>query len=151
MNEEHTTQQTSGAPDDLAGQMVDEAARRYKEVPKSSDLRSFQFGNLFVGRLDRENYIYGLIAGVIIGAILTFIPVIGWIIAFGLCVVGLGATVRRLHDIAQTGWIALLGFIPVIGLFLMVYLAFVRAVDEGNTYGPKPDPKRGFYHAMFNL
>jgi uncharacterized membrane protein YhaH (DUF805 family) len=151
MNEEQTTQHTSGTPDGIAGQMVEEAARRYKDVPKSADLKSFQFGNLFTGRLDRENYIYGLIAGIILGAVLSFIPIIGWIIGLGLCVVGFGVTVRRLHDIAQTGWIALLGFIPVIGLFLMVYLAFAKAVDEGNTYGPKPDPKRGFYHAMLNM
>lgn len=151
MNEEHTTIGDSPRQEGVADKMVEEAARRYKEIPKSGDLKGFQFGKLFEGRIDRENYIYGLVAGFVLGAILSFIPVIGWIIGLALAVVGFGVLIRRLHDIAQTGWIALLSFVPVIGLLLVIYLAFAKAVDAGNTYGPKPDPKRGFYHAILNI
>jgi type IV pilus assembly protein PilA len=43
-----------------------------------------------------------------------------WIpIAF---VVNVGSTVRRLHDLGQSGWLALVLFVPCISLFFLVYL-----------------------------
>lgn len=53
--------------------------------------------------------------------------------------IGLG--VRRLHDTGRTGWLILLGLIPLVNLVLIYFFAIEG--DAGpNEYGP--DPKGGF-------
>ena len=151
MNEEHGQEGSGSADHGAADRMVKEASRRYQDVPKKEDLKGFKFEKLFEGRVDKENFIYALVGGIILGFILMYIPVIGWAIALALGVVGLGMTARRLHDVNQTGWLALLMFVPVLGLVGVIYLALLDAVDKDNHYGPKPDPKRGFYHAILNI
>ena len=49
----------------------------------------------------------------------------------------LSATVRRLHDTNKSGWFVLLGFIPFIGIVLLIML--VLPGDKGkNKYGVNP-------------
>jgi hypothetical protein len=44
-------------------------------------------------------------------------------------------TIRRLHDRNHTGWLSLLMLVPLVNLFLILYLFFARG-DEGiNNYG----------------
>lgn len=55
---------------------------------------------------------------------------------------GLAVTVRRLHDINVSGWLALLGLVPCVGLILIVFT--LRAGDIGeNLYGPDPYEDEG--------
>ena len=50
---------------------------------------------------------------------------------------GLGVLVRRLHDTNRSGWWALLGFVPLVGIVLLVFV-----VQDGtpgpNQYGADP-------------
>lgn len=51
---------------------------------------------------------------------------------------GLAVSVRRLHDIGKSGWMVLIGLIPVIGgLWLLVLMLKDGEVSE-NEYGPNP-------------
>ena len=51
---------------------------------------------------------------------------------------GLAVSVRRLHDVGESGWMLLITLIPIIGFFW--FLAFmVKDSNSGeNKYGPNP-------------
>ena len=47
-------------------------------------------------------------------------------------------SVRRLHDLDQSGWWILLQFIPLINIILFIYLGFWKGTDGDNRFGPDP-------------
>jgi uncharacterized membrane protein YhaH (DUF805 family) len=49
----------------------------------------------------------------------------------------LAVAVRRLHDTGRTGWWLLIGLVPVIGFFVLLYF-FVLDSENDNQYGPYP-------------
>lgn len=50
----------------------------------------------------------------------------------------IAVSVRRLHDIGKSGFWYLIGFIPIVGLVLLI-VWFVQDSDPGqNEYGPNP-------------
>ena len=57
----------------------------------------------------------------------------------GFTVPFLAVTVRRLHDIDKSGWWVLLGFVPVVSLMLLVWLAQPGAFRT-NRFGVSPIP-----------
>ena len=44
-------------------------------------------------------------------------------------------TIRRLHDLDQSGWLSLVTLIPVINLFFFLYLIFAPGTQGSNKYG----------------
>lgn len=52
----------------------------------------------------------------------------------------LAVTKRRFNDINKTGWLALLMIVPVINIFVYVYLLAVEGSDEVNYYGLPAQP-----------
>ena len=64
----------------------------------------------------------------------------GWIATIALIVFfipNLAVAVRRLHDTGRTGWWLLIGLVPVIGFFVLLYF-FVLDSENDNQYGPYP-------------
>jgi uncharacterized membrane protein YhaH (DUF805 family) len=59
---------------------------------------------------------------------------------YGLAVFlpGLALAVRRLHDTGRTGWWMLIGFIPLIGLIVLIIFFVVDSQPGANPYGPNP-------------
>ena len=49
----------------------------------------------------------------------------------------LAVAVRRLHDTGRTGWWLLIGLVPFIGFFVLLYF-FVLDSENDNPYGPYP-------------
>lgn len=49
--------------------------------------------------------------------------------------------VRRLHDIGYSGWLCLLVFIPLLGLFILLGASMVKSAPD-NRFGPKPLGKK---------
>ncbi len=49
----------------------------------------------------------------------------------------LAVSVRRLHDTGRSGWWILLGFVPVLGLVILVFM-FMDSQPGDNEYGPNP-------------
>lgn len=43
--------------------------------------------------------------------------------------------VPRLHDMGRTGWYALWGLVPMIGIFIATPLCFIRGTRGSNRYG----------------
>jgi uncharacterized membrane protein YhaH (DUF805 family) len=149
-----TSSQGSGANNEQQGaqantQSAGEDLKKVADRAKAA-ASGFDFHKLFNGRIDQTNYLYFAIGSVVLGYILMMIPLIGWIGSIALAVLGVGATVRRLNDIGQTGWLAALLIIPPIGLLLVIYLCWKHGVPSANAHGDVPDPKRDTFKAVLN-
>ncbi len=117
----------------------------------------------FDGRATRKKYwittlkISGVMMGVIVlSVVLTAVlikagvdtgvvqvlPLLGGIIGVISSFSLIPVSVRRLHDVDYSGLILLLGFIPIIGLAVNLYLfavmGFRRGTNGPNKYGPDP-------------
>ena len=58
--------------------------------------------------------------------------------ALAVLIPGLAVTVRRLHDIGKSGWMILVGFIPIIGAIWLIILTVTDSQPGENEYGPNP-------------
>ena len=123
--------------------------KRMADKAKSAS-QGFSFEKLFEGRVDRMNYMYGAIGGIVLALILAMVPVIGFIISIALGVVGLGMTARRFRDTGVTGWATLICLIPFAGLLVLVYLCWKVGDTGANAFGAAPDPKRDVFKAILN-
>jgi uncharacterized membrane protein YhaH (DUF805 family) len=122
----------------------------------------------FEGRSRRMEYwmfylftlIIGMVAALIILAIalllytmnlsesamgMLLVPV--WLILFigsmALVVPTIAVTVRRLHDQDKSGWMFLLGFIPLVGGIILLVFMCLEGTRGPNRYGPDPVDDRG--------
>ncbi len=106
----------------------------------------------FSGRARRSEYwwwylfvtIVYIVAGILDRAVgLTYSDTTvggGWIATIALIVFfipNLAVAVRRLHDTGRSGWWLLIGLIPIIGFFVLLYF-FVLDSENDNQYGPYP-------------
>jgi len=59
---------------------------------------------------------------------------------FGLFILvpSIAVGVRRLHDTNRSGWWLLVGFIPIIGFFILLYFMLIEGDTSVNQYGPNP-------------
>lgn len=79
--------------------------------------------------------------GIIIGSILFLIVLVALIIP------QLAVLVRRLHDQDLSGWIALIAFVPLVGLVVLVMM-FIEGTRGPNRYGE--DPKAPAHSRVFS-
>ena len=61
--------------------------------------------------------------------------------ALGTIVPNLAVSVRRLHDVGKSGWMLLVGLIPLFGWIYLLFLYVQPGMTGPNAYGP--DPKGG--------
>jgi uncharacterized membrane protein YhaH (DUF805 family) len=109
----------------------------------------------FEGRARRKEYwmfflvtIGVYIAIAIVSAIVSIVSdtlgglvmLVYYVFALGVMVPSIAIGVRRLHDTGRTGWLMLLGLIPLANLVLL-YFMIVEGDPGPNEYGP--DPKGG--------
>jgi uncharacterized membrane protein YhaH (DUF805 family) len=47
-------------------------------------------------------------------------------------------TIRRLHDSGRSGFAYMWCFVPLVGIFMMLWFLVVPSEDEDNAYGPPP-------------
>ncbi|MCM5663234.1 DUF805 domain-containing protein [Galbibacter mesophilus] len=105
----------------------------------------------FNGRARRKEYwmfalfnlIFALIAGVLDNVTGLAFEGIGYgpiYIVYGLIVLipGIAVAVRRLHDIGKSGWMMLVGLIPIIGGIWLFVLLATDSENKTNEYGPNP-------------
>ena len=99
----------------------------------------------FQGRARRSEYWYfclfsGLVSGVLgyLSELAGIFGVLASLASLALFLPGLGAGVRRLHDIGKSGWAILIALVPLVGeIILLVWLA--RDSQPGtNQYGSNP-------------
>ena len=66
-----------------------------------------------------------------------------WMFLLGLfnifiIIPSLAVTVRRFHDQGRTGWLVLLGLIPVLGGLVVVFFMCLEGTRGPNRFGPDP-------------
>lgn len=96
----------------------------------------------FSGRARRKEYwffvlmqfVVLIIAGVLDVIIFKRPSVFYFIVALGLFIPALAVAVRRMHDVGKTGWLLLIGCIPLIGL-IVIYWLVSDTSPETNKWG----------------
>ncbi len=64
--------------------------------------------------------------------------IIATLFSLAILIPSIAVGVRRLHDTGRTGWWLLLGFIPLIGLIVLIYFYVQDSEPGSNQYGPNP-------------
>jgi uncharacterized membrane protein YhaH (DUF805 family) len=72
---------------------------------------------------------FGLAAGLIL--------MLGGLVYVGLIIPELAVTVRRLHDQDLSGWLVLLGLVPMGGLVIFIFM-LLQGTNGTNRHGPDP-------------
>ena len=90
----------------------------------------------FNGRASRSEFWWFFLAQLIVFLISSVVASVLYLVAVvALFLPGLGASVRRLHDIGKSGWWILVGFIPLIGWIILIYWAVQPGEPNANAYG----------------
>lgn len=75
----------------------------------------------FEGRTNRKDFWMTVLVNIIVSAILSIIPFVGWILSLILSVCSIALCIRRLNDIGK-GWpYIFFAFIPCVGGFILIY------------------------------
>lgn len=61
-----------------------------------------------------------------------------FIYAIVVFIPSIAVSVRRMHDIGKSGWMLLIGFIPVLGAIWLIVLTLTDSQFGENKYGPNP-------------
>jgi uncharacterized membrane protein YhaH (DUF805 family) len=82
----------------------------------------------FTGRASRSEFWYFILFNIIVSFILGIVDgiigmkILGTIYSLAVLIPSLAVGARRLHDIGKSGWMQLLGLIPVIGWIWLIVL-----------------------------
>ncbi len=111
----------------------------------------------FNGRARRKEYwmfvLFNLIFAVVamildnvLGITIAGLPYGPLYIFYGLAmfIPGLAVSVRRLHDINKSGWMILVGLIPLAGAIWLLVLYCTEGTQSDNQYGANPKNEEGF-------
>ncbi|MBT6076061.1 MAG: DUF805 domain-containing protein [Euryarchaeota archaeon] len=105
--------------------------------------------NDFSGRSSRSEYWFLYLFGMVFqigGFVLMMVhEIFGFVLLIGLLMLiipFISVSVRRLHDVGQSGWMLLIGVIPIvnfIGSFVLLYwFIFGAGEEQENRFGPVP-------------
>ena len=103
---------------------------------------------VFSGRARRKEYWYFSLFNMLIGIALALVDVsfnqeVGGgllyaIYSLAVLIPGLAVCVRRLHDTGRSGWWLLIGFVPLIGIIVLIVFTAQDSHLGENQYGPNP-------------
>lgn len=100
----------------------------------------------FKDRSSRSEYWWWFLFALIVGAVAAIIDAIlgGMFVQFiaglALFLPGLAVGVRRFHDIGKSGWFILIGLIPILGFFILIYFFVQPTQPVPNEWGTGPLP-----------
>jgi uncharacterized membrane protein YhaH (DUF805 family) len=83
------------------------------------------------------NFVVALLLGILSG-IADFFIIFYFLYALAVLLPSLAIAIRRLHDTGKSGWMILLGLIPLVG-FIILIVFYVQPSDGPNTYGSGPE------------
>ena len=90
----------------------------------------------FTGRASRSEFWWFALFQLLVcagGQIIS--QVLGGLLSLALLLPILAVTARRLHDIGKSGWLMLIGLIPLIGWLLLIYWYVQPSAEGANDYG----------------
>jgi len=104
-------------------------------MESSTQVQSFDWKHLFLsfeGRTRRTHFWIGWLVCLGLGVVFSWIPILGFFLSIALIWPNLAITVKRLHDMGQTGWLAaipyVVGFVGLMVAFSMIgAAAFMNA------------------------
>ena len=98
----------------------------------------------FDGRARRKEYWMFVLFNVIISTILSMIePTVYLIYVLAILVPSIAVVVRRLHDVAKSGWFMFIALVPIIGGIWLLILACTDGDSGDNEYGSNPKTEEG--------
>lgn len=96
-------------------------------IDSSTQVQGFDWKTLFFsfeGRTRRSHFWIGWLVCLGLGVVFGWIPLLGMILSIALIWPNLAITVKRLHDMGHSGWLAAIPyvvcFVGMIGAFMMV-------------------------------
>ncbi|MBT6204467.1 MAG: DUF805 domain-containing protein [Rhodospirillaceae bacterium] len=104
----------------------------------------------FEGRLNRQPYwmtalafmvgsiVVGVLDAIVFGSVDSGMPVLTLIYSLAIVWPALAIAVKRLHDRGRSGWFYLLVFVPILNIWPMIEILFLRGTDGANDYGADP-------------
>ncbi|WP_257998258.1 DUF805 domain-containing protein [Zhihengliuella halotolerans] len=99
---------------------------------------------VFTGRASRSEFWWVALALTAVHIVLNWIPVLGTVlstlVALATIVPSVAVIVRRLHDAGFSGFLALLGLVPVLGQIALLVLAALESKPEGAKYDADAAP-----------
>jgi len=100
---------------------------------------------VFSGRASRTEYWMFFLFNIIIAFVLAIIEgligspgVVGLLYGLAVLIPGIAVAVRRLHDTDRTGWWLLIGFVPLVGLIVLIVFLVLPSMEGDNQYGSTP-------------
>jgi uncharacterized membrane protein YhaH (DUF805 family) len=111
----------------------------------------------FKGRADKKEFWYfslihffvtGLVMSIFLGNLSNLINmgtavVICLILFIPLCIPALSVSIRRLHDIGQSGWWMLVNIIPLVGQLILLVFFCMNSQSGSNHWGDNPNEENG--------
>lgn len=97
----------------------------------SSQVQAFDWQKLlfsFEGRTRRSHFWIGWLICLGVGVVAGWIPLIGFIISIALIWPNLAITVKRLHDMGMSGWLAVIPWVANIVGFVMMFMSVGASV-----------------------
>jgi uncharacterized membrane protein YhaH (DUF805 family) len=103
----------------------------------------------FDGRVNRAPFwivsFVMAIVGMVVATVIAFVigGELGGILAFAAYVViylwpALAVSIKRAHDRGRSGWFTLVGLVPILNIWWLVEIGFLRGTPGSNQYGPNP-------------
>lgn len=100
----------------------------------------------FDGRAGRGEYWWFVLANVVVyvalsilGQISGIFSLLSLVYALALFVPSIAVAIRRLHDSDKSGWLMLIGLIPLIGAIILLVFMIQEGTKGPNQYGPGPE------------
>lgn len=93
----------------------------------------------FNGRATRAEYWWFFLFTFLVGIVLiAAVPAIYLAFALINLLPTFAVFVRRLHDTDHSGWWWLVGLIPLVGGFILLYFLIISGTQGPNRFGPQP-------------
>jgi uncharacterized membrane protein YhaH (DUF805 family) len=104
----------------------------------------------FDGRAGRAEFWWFALANIIVYLIIGILMQISsaflfvyLLYALAMIVPSIAVAIRRLHDTGKSGWILLIGVIPLVGAILLIVFYATQGANGPNQYGAAAEPAAG--------
>jgi len=104
----------------------------------------------FDGRAGRAEFWWFVLANFLVYIVLAILLQISGIFlivellfALAMIVPSIAVAIRRLHDTDKSGWMLLIGLIPLVGAILLIVFYATEGTSGPNQYGAGPEPAAG--------
>jgi uncharacterized membrane protein YhaH (DUF805 family) len=93
----------------------------------------------FEGRAKRPEFwwfvLFCVVGALILEAVGSYVS---WAFSLATLIPSLAVGARRLHDVNKSGWLQLLGLIPILGWIYLIYVCVQPGDTADNQYGAAP-------------